>query len=305
MPKPIALPQGLRTIIEKELASMREAEPLLQVIDDLFPERGQVFAVCCSNDADDLENGLDRMDRNEKRRESNQTAWWNGARVLLGDVLVLVMVSGLTNTPPRRLYAGRVVHIEAEKGNIQHCIFSVNEWRPIGSLKSGIRSYQGKQTAPKGLTLLSDFGAGNTPALSFPPSLPGTDVEATIKARRGQDRFRRDVKSLWEDRCSILNIDVPGLLIASHIHSWSDAKEDAKSRTDPHNGLLLTAHLDRLFDGGRISFADDGELLWFAKNPLKLSDKASLGLVGAIRLRKSPSAAMQKYLLLHRKKHGF
>lgn len=32
-------------------------------------------------------------------------------------------------------------------------------------------------------------------------------------------------------------------------------------RLDGHKGLLLPPHLDRLFDAGRISFADDGRVI--------------------------------------------
>lgn len=49
------------------------------------------------------------------------------------------------------------------------------------------------------------------------------------------------------------------VLVASHVKPWR-VSTDAE-RLDGHNGLLLAPHVDRLFDAGRISFADDGRVL--------------------------------------------
>lgn len=48
-------------------------------------------------------------------------------------------------------------------------------------------------------------------------------------------------------------------LIASHIKPWRES--DDFERLDAENGLLLAPHVDKLFDGGWISFEDDGSLL--------------------------------------------
>ena len=41
---------------------------------------------------------------------------------------------------------------------------------------------------------------------------------------------------------------------------WAICETDA-DRLDVHNGLLLAAHLDAAFDGGLISFTDEGAIL--------------------------------------------
>jgi putative restriction endonuclease len=49
------------------------------------------------------------------------------------------------------------------------------------------------------------------------------------------------------------------VLIASHIKPWRKSTDEEK--LDQNNGLLLSPHVDRLFDSGLISFADDGQIL--------------------------------------------
>ena len=53
----------------------------------------------------------------------------------------------------------------------------------------------------------------------------------------------------------------PALLRASHIVPWAECDDDAH-RLDVHNGLLLSALWDAAFDSGKISFADDGAVLF-------------------------------------------
>jgi predicted restriction endonuclease len=48
-------------------------------------------------------------------------------------------------------------------------------------------------------------------------------------------------------------------LIASHIKPWRDSNNEEK--LDGNNGLLLSPHLDKLFDKGFISFSELGEIL--------------------------------------------
>ncbi|MDR7021152.1 HNH endonuclease [Aeromonas salmonicida] len=50
------------------------------------------------------------------------------------------------------------------------------------------------------------------------------------------------------------------LLIASHIKPWSKCDNNTE-RLDGNNGLLLSPHIDKLFDRGWITFTDAGDLL--------------------------------------------
>ena len=88
--------------------------------------------------------------------------------------------------------------------------------------------------------------------------LPDTEKDALIKARRGQGRFRSNVLA-YEHRCRVTGVENPEYLIASHIKPWSQSSN--AERLDGANGLLLSPHIDHLFDRGYISFTDDGALL--------------------------------------------
>jgi putative restriction endonuclease len=78
------------------------------------------------------------------------------------------------------------------------------------------------------------------------------------KSRRGQGIFKANVR-LIEDHCRITGDTNIKHLRASHIKPWSSSTKDEK--LDGFNGLLLSPHVDQLFDRGFISFKNDGGLL--------------------------------------------
>jgi putative restriction endonuclease len=85
------------------------------------------------------------------------------------------------------------------------------------------------------------------------PSGP-TEKEQTVRVRRGQQFFRQTVLNAYGVRCAISGINVPRLLVASHIKPWSDFPEE---RLNPQNGLCLSSIHDAAFDSGLITI--DGE----------------------------------------------
>jgi len=89
-------------------------------------------------------------------------------------------------------------------------------------------------------------------------SIPLTDREAIITARRGQGLFKQRVMAI-ERFCRITLVDNPVHLRASHCKPWRDSTND--ERLDGENGLLLTPSIDHLFDRGFISFEDNGQLI--------------------------------------------
>ena len=92
-------------------------------------------------------------------------------------------------------------------------------------------------------------------------ALPATtEAERLVIQRVGQDIFRQSLIDYWQGRCAVTGLDVPPLLRASHIKPWAQCESDVE-RLDVFNGLLLAPHLDALFDGGWISFDDDGGVL--------------------------------------------
>ena len=85
-----------------------------------------------------------------------------------------------------------------------------------------------------------------------------TETEARIKARMGQGKFRDGLIRLWEGKCSITQCSITSLLKASHIKPWRDCNDE--ERLDCYNGLLLLPNIDSLFDGGYITFDDEGQI---------------------------------------------
>jgi len=89
-------------------------------------------------------------------------------------------------------------------------------------------------------------------------SFSETEKEQLIKARYGQGTFRIRLEKI-EHRCRMTGIDDKRLLVASHIKPWRNS--DNVERLDGYNGLLLSPHVDKLFDKGWISFSDQGGIL--------------------------------------------
>jgi len=95
-------------------------------------------------------------------------------------------------------------------------------------------------------------------ALRSRADIPETEKQQLIKARRGQGLFRSQVE-LIEKACRITGVSEKPHLRASHIKPWRDSTDAEK--LDGNNGLLLSPHVDHLFDRGYITFDDDGRLI--------------------------------------------
>ncbi len=127
------------------------------------------------------------------------------------------------------------------------------------------------------------------------PYVPtATTTEALIEARIGQAKFRADLIQVRGPACEVTGRRIQEILRASHIKPWAVASD--RERRDPENGLLLSAHLDALFDSGIISFADDGTML--ISNRIGAQDRRDLHLPQSLRTK--PSARRAKFLRYHR-----
>ncbi|MGL5130525.1 MAG: HNH endonuclease [Aeromonas popoffii] len=89
-------------------------------------------------------------------------------------------------------------------------------------------------------------------------ALENTEKLQLVKSRRGQGLFRSRLEQI-EPACRVTGVTNKALLIASHIKPWSEC--DNAERLDGNNGLLLSPHIDKLFDRGWITFTDAGDLL--------------------------------------------
>lgn len=121
-----------------------------------------------------------------------------------------------------------------------------------------------------------------------------TEKEQLIKARLGQGLFRKKLLEI-ESKCRLTGIIDQQFLVASHIKPWRDSNNE--ERLDGSNGLLLSPHVDRLFDRGWISFNDDGTLL--ISNNDTNNVMVSWGLSGNINAG-SFSDKQKSYLAYHR-----
>lgn len=132
------------------------------------------------------------------------------------------------------------------------------------------------------------------PFPDYTPGLTETEVKYLIAARLGQGDFRKELLKLHSDGCPVTGITNTELLVASHIKPWSASTNS--ERLDPHNGILLSALVDRLFDRGLITFEDDGAML--VSQSLSPADRVLCNLNAA-----KPIALSEKnrhYLAYHR-----
>lgn len=109
--------------------------------------------------------------------------------------------------------------------------------------------------------------------------LSETTKQKMINARVGQGEFREECLKLYP-LCPVTGIFFNALLRASHIKPWSHCV-NARERLDPHNGIMLAAHIDALFDGGWISFENNGTIL--KSNKLDLQTCESINLPDSIK----------------------
>ena len=121
-----------------------------------------------------------------------------------------------------------------------------------------------------------------------------TTAQALIEARIGQGRFRADLEREWNGTCAVTGCGILPMLRASHIKPW-EASNDSE-RLDSENGLLLTAHIDALFDKGLISFQDDGTML--LSRQIGIKDRMYFRLPGKLRVK--PSKQRKQFLSYHR-----
>ncbi len=94
-----------------------------------------------------------------------------------------------------------------------------------------------------------DRGKVRIERLRKPPT-GATESTASVRVRRGQQFFRQTILNSYGVRCCISGIEVPRLLVASHIKPWRDFPD---LRLDPRNGLCLSALHDAAFDVGLIT----------------------------------------------------
>lgn len=84
-----------------------------------------------------------------------------------------------------------------------------------------------------------------------------TQKKQLVTARRGQGLFKANVRVV-ETACRVTGVNQISMLRASHIKAWRDS--DDKEKISGFNGLLLSPHVDHLFDKGFITFESNGDM---------------------------------------------
>ncbi len=98
----------------------------------------------------------------------------------------------------------------------------------------------------------------------------GNEREAVIRQRVNQSAFRTMILTNYNERCAVTGINIPELLVASHIIPWA---EDESQRLNPENGICLSSLYDKAFDQGLIGINSEyhillsNELLKYDKEP--------------------------------------
>lgn len=88
--------------------------------------------------------------------------------------------------------------------------------------------------------------------------LKGEDKIRAVKTRVNQNVFRDIVVANYDCKCAISGIDIPDLLLASHIVPWTANENE---RLNPSNGICLSALYDKAFDKGYFTITSKYKLL--------------------------------------------
>lgn len=120
-----------------------------------------------------------------------------------------------------------------------------------------------------------------------------TEKLSLIKSRIGQSKYKSRLILKYK-KCVLCEINIPELLVASHIKPWSESNNNEK--LDLNNGLLLCSLHDKLFDLGFISFDTFGKII--------ISNQIDEFLYEELKLYKNKNidvnGNMKKYLVWHK-----
>jgi putative restriction endonuclease len=120
----------------------------------------------------------------------------------------------------------------------------------------------------------------------FDSPLSDLEKRQEINARIGLGKFREEVISVWgSETCALTLTPVKEMLVAAHITAWRNC-ENSTERLEGANGILLCAHIDKLFDKHRITFRKVGR-----EFRLKLADDLDSSLMTQLGINEGDSLA--------------
>lgn len=152
--------------------------------------------------------------------------------------------------------------ISTSSGRGNQGVYLAGLGEALGQLLLRLIEEHADQAVRVHLLLLAEEGEYTASLLDDMQSLrevpSSTERDALTKARLGQGLFRHRVAAR-EPACRVTGLTRQEFLVASHIKPWRDC--DNSERLDGANGLLLSPHMDKLFDRHWISFDSGGELI--------------------------------------------
>ena len=173
------------------------------------------------------------------------------------DTAVIEAVLHLVNSEVRKMKAGQQSIFD--HGNPNQRSYPLKSFcsAALKSLKNYAQYEQDVQVADRIVAGETNPRTISTKLMShFDITREGEDVTSEAKRRKGQDYFRHMILVNYGGRCALTGINIPELLLASHIIPWAD-KSHQKDRLNPCNGICLSALYDRAFDRGLITFSPD------------------------------------------------
>lgn len=138
------------------------------------------------------------------------------------------------------------------KGGIKQCQpiwdeFAKDRTALLYESESILAKWQGMTLTEKYKDVLGDL-----------KDVQGETKDRLVKVRVNQNLFRSMVLANYSNHCAISGIDIPDLLLASHIVPWADSPQE---RLNPENGICLSALYDRAFDKGLIGIKENYEVI--------------------------------------------
>lgn len=148
-----------------------------------------------------------------------------------------------TSLDPERQIVGNKG--KSSVGNLDHVVWSeyFNKWEELSNDTIDILSKIQSKPLEQILSIENEI-----------VGLTGKEKERLVRVRVNQADFRQRVLASYNEQCCFTGINIPSLLVASHIIPWS---LNDRERLNPKNGLCLNVLHDKAFDRGLLTVTPD------------------------------------------------
>lgn len=238
----------------------------------------------------------------KKNLEATQTGYTNSWPRLTEQTELVVLV--FKDVHPREVWVGK---LQDQLPDGEKFGFLVDKFEMVGVYDHNVISDAdfygtGGGGGSRVNVMRASTSKRQVPSTSSAQTEAGEMVQRLVWLRKNHAKFKDPVWKHWAGQCAVTRSACNQMLVASHIKPWSVSSPAEK--TDVHNGLLLAAPIDALFDRGLVSFSDAGDLLSSAhlssETAVIFSLREGMKITAA---RITPG--MQTYLAWHRKNFGF